>query len=385
MKTCGVIVEYNPFHNGHSYHLLKARETTQADVVIAVMSGNFVQRGEPAIIDKWARSQAALANVADLVVELPFCWSVQSADYFAKGAVGILQQMGCDTLCFGTDTEEAFDYQKFADFTAKHQKEINQAFKEMNPTWNYPQKMTAVYRQLYPEIHLDFDSPNHILGMCYSRENALYSQPMKIVPIARSGAGYHQTALATNQIASATAIRQAILQERSVEQWVPAETANALTAESLMTWEKMWPFLKYKIISSSINELQAIYQMKEGLEYRIKEVALVASCFVDFIEKLKSKRYTWVRLQRLCLYILGNISNEEIAEAQKNQQLRILGFTEAGKNFIKNNKDLPWVSRFGKKESQSLALNLKMDWLYQSFNPEIPEQNFGRQPNFWKN
>ena len=113
MKACGVIVEYNPFHNGHLYHLKKAREESQADVMVAVMSGNFLQRGEPAVVDKWQRAQAALSNGADLVVELPFQYACQAADIFAKGSVQTLAQLQCDSLCFGTDYETSFDYNYF--------------------------------------------------------------------------------------------------------------------------------------------------------------------------------------------------------------------------------------------------------------------------------
>lgn len=105
MRSCGIVVEYNPFHNGHRYHAEKARELSGADVVVAVMSGNFLQRGEPAIIDKWARTKTALQNGVDLVVELPFSWAVQSADYFARGSIKLLQALKCDALCFGTDSD----------------------------------------------------------------------------------------------------------------------------------------------------------------------------------------------------------------------------------------------------------------------------------------
>ena len=113
MKSCGVIVEYNPFHNGHRYHLEEARKESQADVIIAVMSGNFLQRGEPAIIDKWQRAEEALKNGADLVIELPFAYAVQSADYFARGGVSLLHHLGVDALCFGTDSSSELDYEKF--------------------------------------------------------------------------------------------------------------------------------------------------------------------------------------------------------------------------------------------------------------------------------
>ena len=109
MQACGIVVEYNPFHNGHEFHVQQARKASGADVVVAVMSGNFLQRGEPAIVDKWQRARAALENGVDLIVELPPAWSVQSADFFAKGAIRILQSLDCSFLCFGTDAPEPFD------------------------------------------------------------------------------------------------------------------------------------------------------------------------------------------------------------------------------------------------------------------------------------
>lgn len=192
MKSCGLIVEYNPFHNGHKYHAAKARQLTEADVVIAVMSGNFLQRGEPAIIDKWLRAEEALLNGIDLVIELPFCWSVQSADYFAKGAIKLLQSIHCETLCFGTDSQSAFNYQEFGDFVTKNQHLIDLTFQSLDEeSLNYPQKMTEVFRQIYPDSLPDFSSPNHILGMSYSKENAGYQHPMKLFPLERKEAHYH--------------------------------------------------------------------------------------------------------------------------------------------------------------------------------------------------
>ena len=130
MKSCGVVVEYNPLHNGHVYHLKKARELSGADTIIAIMSGNFLQRGEPAIVDKWSRAQMALSAGADLVIELPVAFSTQPADYFAKGAVGLLHAMNCDAICFGSESGESADYQKLAHFLKQHTPTINQRFKE---------------------------------------------------------------------------------------------------------------------------------------------------------------------------------------------------------------------------------------------------------------
>ncbi|MEG0373136.1 MAG: nucleotidyltransferase family protein, partial [Enterococcus sp.] len=128
LQSCGIVVEYNPFHNGHKYHAQKARELSGADVVVAVMSGNFLQRGEPAITDKWSRAEAALKNGVDLVVELPFAWAVQSADYFAKGSIKLLQALNCDALCFGTDNQATFDYADYGRFFMEEQTAIEKFF-----------------------------------------------------------------------------------------------------------------------------------------------------------------------------------------------------------------------------------------------------------------
>ena len=193
MKACGIIVEYNPFHNGHRYHAQQARQQSGAEVVIAIMSGNFLQRGEPALLDKWARAEEALQNGVDLVIELPTAWSVQSADYFAKGGIKLLQALQCESLCFGTDSTSAIDYAAFGQFVQENQSLIDQTFHALtDKQLSYPQKMTAVFRQVYPESRFDFSSPNHILGMSYAKENATYPTPMTLASTA-NGSFYNRT------------------------------------------------------------------------------------------------------------------------------------------------------------------------------------------------
>lgn len=382
MKVCGIIVEYNPFHNGHLYHVQQARERTGADVVIAVMSGNFLQRGEPAILDKWQRAEVALQNGVDLVVELPIEWAVQSADYFAKGAVQLLQKLNCDYLCFGTEDEATFDYQAFGQFVLHHQDQITKAFQELpDQTMSYPQKMTQVFKHVYPEISLDFSSPNHILGLSYAKENATYEQPMELVPINRKGAGYHDEDLSEETIASATAIRKALTESRSISATVPSETERFLKTESLQTWTSYWPLLKYRLLSSTVDSLQKIYQMTEGLEIRMLEAAKTANTFYEFVEQVKTKRYTWTRIQRLSCYVLLNIQKEEMREQQMQEYIHVLGFTTAGRACLKNKKTLALFAKIGKKEAQVAKLLVRSDQIYR-LGGEVAEQVFGRKPVF---
>ncbi|MGM0292491.1 nucleotidyltransferase [Enterococcus mundtii] len=382
MKVCGIIVEYNPFHNGHLYHVQQARERTGADVVIAVMSGNFLQRGEPAILDKWQRAEVALQNGVDLVVELPIEWAVQSADYFAKGAVQLLQKLNCDYLCFGTEDEATFDYQAFGQFVLHHQDQITKAFQELpDQTMSYPQKMTQVFKHVYPEISLDFSSPNHILGLSYAKENATYEHPMELVPINRKGAGYHDEDLSEETIASATAIRKALTESRSISATVPSETERFLKTESLQTWTSYWPLLKYRLLSSTVDSLQKIYQMTEGLEIRMLEAAKTANTFYEFVEQVKTKRYTWTRIQRLSCYVLLNIQKEEMREQQMQEYIHVLGFTTAGRACLKNKKTLALFAKIGKKEAQVAKLLVRSDQIYR-LGGEVAEQVFGRKPVF---
>lgn len=385
MKSCGIIVEYNPFHNGHQYHAKMARELSGAEVIIAVMSGNFLQRGEPAIIDKWTRANEALSHGVDLVVELPFAYAVQSADYFAAGGVKLLQAFHCDALCFGTDNQTDMDYEQFGNFVYKHQKEIDHTYQIIkNNGMSYPQQMTEVFRKLYPNSGLDFSSPNHILGLSYAKENAAYEKPMTLYPLPREKAGYHDTKI-HQEFASATAIRKAIFSEElnQINQVVPKQVIVDLVSTPTVSWEDYWPLLKYKLISSSIAELQTIYQMKEGIEYRLQEAAKTSDSFQTFIEQAKTKRYTWTRLQRLATYILNNVKQQEIENAWKYSHLQVLGFTEKGQRFLreeKKNLKLPLITKISKNLGSQLALDIRSNMLYQLGNSNILEQSFGRFP-----
>ena len=384
MKTCGIIVEYNPFHNGHTYHAEMARKLSNAEVVIAVMSGNFLQRGEPAAIDKWTRAEEALHNGVDLVIELPFAWSVQSADYFARGGIKLLHALGCEALCFGTDVEQSIDYAEFGHFVVNNQSKIDSLYQKQQQLLNYPQQMTAVFRELYPKMTLDFTSPNHILGLSYAKENARYEQPMNLFPLKREQAGYHDLTI-TGSVSSATSIRKALLSKEwsMIKNVVPTKTFEDLTKFPMITWENYWPLLQYTLISHSVSELSKIYQMNEGIEFRLKEACLQATSFREFIEKVKTKRYTWTRLQRLATYVLNQVNQLDIEQVWQDSYIHILGFTKQGQRFLKENKknfDLPIISRVSKENNQQLGLSIKSDQIYQLGNPQIKEQNFGRYP-----
>lgn len=388
MKACGVVVEYNPFHNGHIYHAQQARIQSKSDVVVAVMSGNFLQRGEPAVIDKWHRAKAALINGVDLVVELPIEWALQPADYFAKGSIAILHALGCESLCFGTDYESTFDYQSYGERMLIEKETIETLFKNIeNQNQTYAEKMQVVMNQIFPEMAKDQDNqPNHVLGLSYSQQNATYDRPMDLFPIKRIAQGYHSKSL-EEKISSATAIRLGLLNKEEITHTVPKETMDGLVQYHLY-WEDFWPLLKYQLLVRSLKELQEIYQMTEGLEHRLKKYAQTANSFNQFINQIKTKRYTQTRLQRLCCYVLLGITDQRMQAAWEQPNIHVLGFTEQGKEYlnrVKEGIDLPVLSKVGKKEFKNCELTITSDRIYQLVNPIISEQNFGRVPIQIKN
>ena len=212
MKVCGVIAEFNPFHQGHAYLLEKAREKTGADAIVVVMSGNWVQRGEPAIEQKWSRAEVALQNGADVVIEMPTAVSCQATDLFARGAVEILQKVGCRFLVFGCESGDAAFFEVAVSQRNTIEKEISR-FVEENRSLTFASQLTQLAVKEFGEgsaLAEALQSPNQQLGLAYAVENAKCEHPMQIVPITRVGSGHLDDALDKTAFASGTALRKAL-------------------------------------------------------------------------------------------------------------------------------------------------------------------------------
>ncbi len=359
MTITGIIAEFNPFHNGHKYLLEQAK-----GLKIVGMSGNFMQRGEPAIVDKWKRAQMALENGADLVVELPFLVSVQAADFFGQGSVDILARLGIDTLAFGT--EEVLDYQKIADLYTEQGVEMEKFVENMPDSLSYPQKTQAMWKEF---ACLDFsgNTPNHVLALAYAK--AVAGRNIKLHPIQRQGAGYH-SADKNVDFASATALRQYQSDKDFLERFMPSvalfENANKVS------WDDYFPLLRYQILSNP--DLTTIYQVNQEMVVRIKEAIKTAKSIEELVELVTTKRYTKARVRRLLTYILVQARESDLPEA-----IHVLGFTEKGRQHLKDLKDqVQLVSRIGKEPWD--AITQKADRIYQLGQPSIAEQNFGRVP-----
>jgi predicted nucleotidyltransferase len=355
MRTVGLIVEYNPFHNGHLYHLQQSVKITRADAVVAVMSGHFLQRGEPALADKWARAEMALHSGCDLVIELPVAYATQAAEWFAYGAVSLLDATGVvDALCFGSESGEIGALRDIARVLADEPAAFRELLSaELKTGSSYPAAYSEAVKQFmavqgnHEAANYPLAKPNNTLGLHYLLALERLRSPIEPYTITREGADYNQSSITDAKIASATALRRMLLEERSLGSlppFVPSSTSRILEREwsagrAPLGWETFTPKLLHEIARTGLAELESVHEMAEGLHYRLKQSlpSLPALDFESLIGALKTKRYTRTKLQRALLaLLLGHRKEMFGAErlAGGVQYIRVLGFTAKGQKLL---------------------------------------------------
>ncbi|MCM3717273.1 nucleotidyltransferase [Fictibacillus phosphorivorans] len=377
MKATGVVVEYNPFHNGHYYHLQESRNVTQADCVIAVMSGNFLQRGEPALLSKWKRTKMALLGGADLVIELPYAYATSYAPRFAFGSIFLLQAAGADSFCFGSESGDVSVFHETLDLVNSQDQDFQAYVSEfIAQGLSYPTAAARAFEQLKRPLPLDLSKPNNILGFEYIRASRELGSAIQPFTIKRKNANYHDVLLGKGDIASATAIREAVFSHdiEKAASYIPDYTSNILKVEkkekgTLMSWERLYPLLRYQLLSSSPSEINKFYEIEEGLEFRMIEAMKEAEDFQSFMSRLKTKRYTWTRLQRACLHVLNKIQKEDMHQIldAPPKYLRVLGMTETGREYlssVKKSLELPLVTTVSKHDFEGLKMEAKTSLVY---------------------
>jgi Protein of unknown function (DUF795). len=403
MNAAGIIVEYNPFHNGHLYHLRRTKELTGADCIIAVMSGNFLQRGEPAIVSKFSRAKMAVRAGADLVVELPYSFSTQKADVFAFGAVSILDALGCRHLCFGSESGKIEEFFQTETLISSNEARFQASIQKWIKTGvSYPRACALAFQEIDTNSGtVDLSQPNNTLGYAYIRALKRIGSPIRPLTIRRLEAGYLDEGLSSSGISSATGIRKTIFEKglEKVASHVPRETLEELSNfrakyGHFASWDRFWPFLRYRLLQAVPEELRRIYEMEEGLEYRFIETAKKAPDFRTFMERLKTKRYTWTRLQRACVHVLTNTTKEEMAlRMEKPAYIRLLGLSKTGRNYLKENKSsisLPVLSKMDAWKSDMARLDVRASRIYAfGFDSDAREdligQDFNQPPVFPEN
>ncbi len=351
MKVVGIVCEYNPFHNGHEYHIKKVRELYPDCNIVLILGGDFTQRGDVSLIDKWKKCEIAL-NYVDLVVELPFVFASQSADLFCKGATDILKALGVDAFVFGSECDDLCKFERIA--LVQNSNEYNRTVKKyIDEGYNYPTSLSKALVDLCGET---IDSPNDLLGLGYVK--GLLGSGIEIKTIKRTN-DYLDLEL-NGKITSASSIREALKRGEDIREYVPSLSYSYLNNVKFI--DDYFDLIKYKIISEDISVYQSV---DEGIENRIKRVIGECYCLDDLVNSVKSKRYTYNRIRRMLVHILIGFTKEE-ANSLETKYIRVLGFNKRGRNFlngIKKNCPLPIITNFI-KDNKMLEIEARVSAIY---------------------
>lgn len=357
MSVVGLITEYNPFHNGHLYHIQEAKRISGASTVVVVMSGNFVQRGTVAMVDKYTRTSMALQAGADLVIELPVCYATASAEYFASGAISILDKLGfVDSIVFGSECGDITVLKTIAQLYEHEPKEVTTRIQSyLRDGMNYPAARALAMKE-YLTHHNPFssaidleqvlNSPNNILGIEYIK--AIHRQQSKLIPmtIERVQAHFHSEELC-GSINSATAIRKAVLSSKAnsldeVKTSMPEFALQLLEEHNQVTCpidsDDLTLLLKCKLLSESVDSLSSYLDVSHDLAHRILRFKWSNESYEQMVATLKSKQYTQTRIQRALLHILLGITTDAMEEYKKRDYTpyaRILGLRTSASHYLK--------------------------------------------------
>lgn len=344
-KICGIIAEYNPLHNGHIYHIRETRRIGKVDFVVAIISGNFMQRGVPAILDKWTRGRLAVeAGSVDLVLEIPYFIATESAEYYAKGSIGILESLGViDSVSFGSEkgsVEELKDIAKLLrEEPFKYSDKLTEYIAE---GMSFPKaRERAVAEFLGDEYSKMLRLPNNILAVEYLK----HIKSMQAITIKRQG-GYHADD-AGPEYPSATGIRKKILDNKYdiVKNSVPREVYEEITNNSISglskSMKEYFNLIRTEIVKRNSSELENIQGITEGLENKIKKEIRYHDDYKGFVSSVKSKRYTMTAIERGLNHILMSIDKKEVEEAFENEMwyTRVLALNDRGAFVLKKAKE----------------------------------------------
>lgn len=330
MSICGIVCEYNPLHLGHKYQIESLKKEGSVDKVIAVMSGNFVQRGEAAIVDKWTRAEMALEAGCDLVVELPLVAAISSADDFGLGALKVLSLLGADSLSFGMELE---DVKKLEEYASRLKTEDYEAELKWLLTQGYSYSQASNMALIKNGEEL---GSNTILGLAYIRAMDTLGLDLKLFPITRRGSAYRDFDC-YQPFASALAIRTALFRKiidwKQVEVSMPREAFKLLyERHKYVHADDLSSLLLSRIYRLKPEGLKAIRGVTEGLEHRIYDIAMTNPNYSDFASEVSTKRYTEASIKRVFLNIIFGIEKGSLLETIRAlDYVRVLGFNDRGR------------------------------------------------------
>lgn len=398
MKTVGIIAEYNPFHNGHKYHLEQAKALSGADYAVVVLSGDFTQRGTPSLVSKYARCEMALKGGADLVLELPVCFSLGSAEYFARGAVTLLDSLGVDALCFGSECGDLSSLKLAADILYREPDEYKKLLLDHQRNgMSFPAaRSLALSKYTGSSVDDLLKSPNNILGIEYIKAWLLKNSAMEIYTLCRQGSGYLDTSLPSDSFCSALAVRQAIEQGMtlsSLAPYLPKSTLEILERELKqgfpVTVDDFSSILFYRLLSLRSQGYTSFADVSPALSDKICNALEEYASFSHFCGNvLKSKDLTHTRISRALFHILLDITEEFLQEAASLKTAcyaRILGFKTASAGLLSalSTENTPLLSKLADAEKLLSPLGRTMfaqDVFASHLYEGIAAQKTGRTP-----
>lgn len=353
-KCVGITAEYNPFHNGHLYHLEQSKLATGAQISVAAMSGNLVQRGHMAICSKWERAEAAVKCGIDLVVEIPTVFACNSAPVFASAAVEILENLGADWISFGSESGNIEELKEISRAMNEKEPLIEKLVREkVKEGLSYPRARRDAVALILGDEKADLlDLPNNILAIEYLKR----IQNAKPVTVKRQGPGYNELE-PCEDMASASAIRSMVKSSKNVETLTP-EPSNEMLKKALHPSEdKIFQIICAKVLTSSREELDRVFAGGEGLGNKLKNEIRKASAYDQLIQRLKSKRYTRTRIERFISHVLLDIGAPDLYP----NYIRVLAFNKTGSRYLKEVKkkgicSLPIITNINKDAQNDVAL-----------------------------
>lgn len=387
MNVTGIITEYNPFHNGHKFHLEESKKQTKSDGTICIMSGNFVQRGGPAIIDKWKRTEMALNNGVDLIIELPTFYAVSSAEFFAKGAVSILNSLNIvNNLFFGSEIGDAKALSEIAKVLVSEDERFQNILKEnlsLGLTFAKAREKSLIEFLNRSEINNIITSSNNILGIEYIKAILKLNSSINPVALKREGSNYNDKSL-SQTFSSATSIREVLKNTSNIEDLkniIPLESYEVFSKLQEQDYrftfeEEMFKYIKYKIQTNCVN-FNNLYEVTEGLDNKIIKEISSSNSLHEFILKIKSKRYTYSKISRILTHIYLGLDNDDFKDIanENNLYVRVLGFNKTGReilSLIKANSSIPLITKVPRfTNNPLLKFDLQATACYSLLNDKV--------------
>lgn len=358
MRVIGIICEYNPFHLGHLYQIKKIKETIPDSLIICIFNGTFMQRGEVSIINKWDKTRICLEYGIDMVVELPFVFATQSSDIFAHGALKILNNLHVDTLVFGSESNNVEILKTLAMTQINNEAFDNKVREYLDKGLNYP---TALSKTLEVITKYRIKEPNDILAVSYIKE--IIKNNYSIEPVAIKRTNDYHGEIISGDIINASLIRKMLTNGNDVSKYVPRATLKYLN--DIPSKDKYYSLLKYQIINN-IDNLDSFQTVDEGLNNLIKKNIYNANNLDELISSIKTKRYTYNRLNRMFTHILTNFKKEDNRGLEINY-VRLLGFNKKGRSYlnkIKKDMEISVVTGYKGINDKIFNIEKRVSYIY---------------------